>query len=248
MKWKNLAVLVGISCLSWHYPNDFLSEQTKFERVRKAIQDKKALLETTLNKHQISINELNILLIAYKNTDTLEIYAKNKAQSSYEKVFSYRICARSGNLGPKRQEGDGQVPEGFYYVSRFNPTSNFYLSLGINYPNHADKIKSNAKNLGGDIFIHGACVTIGCLPMTDDIIQEIYLLAVYAKNSGQTQIPVYIFPFPMTTQNIKTAETLYRTNTSLETFWNNLKIGYDKFAQDKKALSVKIAPNGDYTY
>jgi murein L,D-transpeptidase YafK len=32
-------------------------------------------------------------------------------------------------------EGDYQVPEGFYYITEFNPASNYHLSLGINYPN-----------------------------------------------------------------------------------------------------------------
>jgi len=41
----------------------------------------------------------------------------------------------SGKLGPKRQQGDMQIPEGFYHISGFNPASNFYLSLRINYPN-----------------------------------------------------------------------------------------------------------------
>ena len=102
------------------------------------------------------------------------------------------------NFLPKSGKRNCQIPEDFYYINRFNSTSNLYLLLGINYPNLSDKSKSNATNLGGAIFIHGSCVTIGCLPMTDDKIKEIYLYAINAKNNGQDRIPVYIFPSRIT--------------------------------------------------
>lgn len=100
-------------------------------------------------------------------------------------IKDYQICSLSGELGPKRQQGDLQVPEGFYWIDRFNPASNFYLSLGINYPNQFDRILGKSGELGGDIFIHGGCVTIGCIPITDDKIKELYLIAVEAKSNGQ---------------------------------------------------------------
>ena len=148
-------------------------------------------------------------------------------------------------LGPKRREGDGQVPEGFYYVNKFNPVSQFYLSLGINYPNSSDKIKSSFPRLGGDIYIHGKCVTIGCLPMTDDKIKEIYLYAVYARNCGQSKIPIYIFPFKMKNENLNTYQKIYPEWTS---FWNNLKSGYDKFEKERKELKISIDKNGNYIF
>jgi len=140
------------------------------------------------------------------------------------------------------------VPEGFYHINRFNPTSSFYLSLGINYPNLADKRKSNSSNLGGDIFIHGSCVTIGCLPMTDNYIKEIYLISVLAKNCGQSKIPVYIFPFKMSDQNLTTYCAKYKENKGLISFWNNLKTGYDKFIKTQKELAIGVNENGDYIY
>ena len=145
-------------------------------------------------------------------------------------------------------QGDEQVPEGFYYIDRFNPMSKFYLSLGLNYPNRSDKRKGKAGSLGGDIFIHGSCVTIGCLPMTDTHIKEIYLLAVHAKNNGQSKIPVYIFPFKMTDQNMATYKARYKDNKELTLFWENLKPGYDKFTKYHRELDIEVAENGDYTY
>jgi murein L,D-transpeptidase YafK len=151
-------------------------------------------------------------------------------------------------LGPKREEGDYQVPEGFYYIDRFNPASSYYLSLGINYPNLSDRRKSTATNPGGDIFIHGSCVTIGCIPMTDDKIKEIYLYAINAKNNGQNKIQVYIFPFRMTDQNFNRFRKEYSNNTGLIDFWTNLKTGYDKFEKYKKELDISVNDAGDYVF
>ena len=239
---------MGIILLSFTFQTDFLTEQKKHERVRTAIKEKQGLIEKELKDHSISIDNLKLLIIAYKDNDLVDIYAKTVKLGPYKKILSYDVCSRSGQLGPKRQQGDGQVPEGFYHIDRFNPSSSFYLSLGLNYPNLADKRKSKARDLGGDIFIHGSCVTIGCLPMTDNFIKEIYLLAVYARNNGQHKIPVYIFPFRMTDQNMITYKAKYRENKELISFWDNLKIGYDKFVKDSKELNIKVTENGDYTY
>jgi len=160
-------------------------------------------------------------------------------------IASSSFCKLSGLLGPKRKEGDGQVPEGFYYIEKFNPTSQFYLSLGINYPNQSDKIKSNFPRLGGDIYIHGKCVTIGCLPMTDDKIKEIYLYALYSKNCGQLKIPVYIFPFKMSEENQEICVKKYPQWTE---FWKNLKQGYDIFEKERRALKISVDKKGNYTY
>ena len=248
MKKTTITSILGLFFLSFTNKTDFLTEQKKFERVRTAFEQKQGILEKTLNENEISVDNLNLLLIAYKDNDLLEVYAKTKLAKSYKKILSYDICSRSGILGPKRKQGDEQVPEGFYHINRFNPKSNFYLSLGLNYPNLADEKKSNASNLGGDIFIHGSCVTIGCLPMTDNLMKEVYLLAVYAKNNGQNNIPVYIFPFKMSDQNMTTYKTKFKDNKELISFWDNLKFGYDKFFKSSKELNIKVKENGDYTF
>lgn len=227
---------------------DFILEQTKYERVRTAAKEKQSILEKKLKDSAISLNNLHIILVAYKDNDLLDVYAKNKQEHAYKKILSYNICSRSGQLGPKRKQGDGQVPEGFYFIDRFNPSSNFYLSLGINYPNDSDKRKSNANSLGGDIFIHGSCATIGCLPITDNYIKELYILAIYARKNGQYKIPVYIFPFQMSNDNMVTYKTKFKNNTALIGFWDILKVGYDKFMNNPKELNIKVASNGDYRF
>ena len=77
---------------------------------------------------------------AFKDERTLEIWGANSATSKLRLLQKYRVLAASGTLGPKRQYGDMQVPEGWYYVDRFNPFSSYHLSLGLNYPNGADRV------------------------------------------------------------------------------------------------------------
>lgn len=82
--------------------------------------------------------------------------------------------------------------------------------------------------------------------MTDDKIKEIYLYAVYAKDSGQNKIPVYIFPFNMTEINFDYYKKYY--DKSLIDFWYNIKKGYDIFQNTKKELNIKIDSNGNYVF
>ncbi len=245
---STIILILGIVLSSFTIQSEFISEQKKYEKVRTAFGEKQVYLENKLNEHKIKLSNVNLLFVVFKDDDLLDVYAKSKTESSYRKILSYKICSRSGELGPKRKQGDRQVPEGFYHIDRYNPTSNFYLSLGINYPNLSDKRKSNANNPGGDIFIHGSCVTIGCLPMTDNYIKEIYVLAVHAKNNGQSKIPVYIFPFQMTDQNLLNYKNNFKSNKELISFWDNLKPGYDIFFSNFKELKVKVADNGDYIF
>jgi murein L,D-transpeptidase YafK len=242
-----VASLIGISMSAT--PVTFLEEQLKFERVNSAYEEKEQTLKQTLGRHKISIDKLNLLIVACKDSDELDVYGKNTDDVSFKKILSYRVCARSGTLGPKSRRGDDQVPEGFYYIDRFNPKSNFHLSLGLNYPNQADKKRNGTTHdLGGDIFIHGACVTIGCLPMTDYSIKEIYVLAAHARSNGQTKIPVYIFPFRMTKTNLRLYGNRYKSHEKLVDFWKNLAEGYDRFMQDYREVTFHAKADGSYEF
>lgn len=216
-------------------------------RVKKAVEEKKEIVSNYLSTQKLTINNFNLLIIAYKQEKELQIFVKHKDSSNYKYLLTYEICSSSGVLGPKRKEGDLQVPEGFYYISHFNPYSNFYLSLKVSYPNASDKILSDKIHPGGDIYIHGSCVTIGCIPITDEKIKELYLFAAYSSVNGQKQIPVYIFPFKMTDKNMnifsKQNENLKNIN-----FWTNLKQGYDLFVNNKKELKFDVDKNGQYIF
>ena len=140
------------------------------------------------------------------------------------------------------------MPEGFYHIDRLNPKSSYHLSLGINYPNASDKILSDKDAPGSDIFIHGRCVTVGCLPMTDDKMNEIYLSAEFATRSGQNKIPVHIFPFKMTKENIQKHINLTKRYDSYRGFWENLKGGYDTFEKNHVVPSIQVNNEGEYLW
>jgi len=253
MRWHFSTLLVVVALLAAFHANaapaaNFLAQQKQYERVRDAFAARGAHIDRALAAKGLEADKLNILFVAYKAEAKLELHAKKPGDKRYEKLTEYYICGTSGRLGPKRRQGDLQIPEGFYRIDRYNPTSVAWLSIGMNYPNAADKIKGRGGNLGGDIFIHGTCISWGCLAIGDDAIQDVYLYAVHARSSGQTDIPVYVFPFRMTEANMKTYAKLYEERPELKPFWENLKTGYDAFVRDGKALKVSVARNGDYRF
>ncbi|HXC04870.1 MAG TPA: hypothetical protein VNZ86_08970, partial [Bacteroidia bacterium] len=124
----------------------------------------------------------------------------------------------------------------------------YYVSLGISYPNKADRIWGGRGDLGGAIMIHGNCVTIGCVPLTDDIIKEVYVLAAEARNGGQTEIPVHLFPTALTAGNMDNLVREYAFHPDLIRFWKNLKQGYDYFEAKQILPEVTVSATGDYLF
>lgn len=228
--------------------NDFLTEQKTHDRVRTAYAEKESTLTVALAPFHLDLSDLNILIVTYKSEKELVIYGKKRSDDAYQKLFTYPICKSSGVPGPKRKMGDLQVPEGFYHIAIYNPESSYYLSLGLNYPNQSDSLKSTAPYLGGDIYIHGDCVTVGCMPMSDDKIKEIYVMALQAHAGGQSDIPVYSFPFKFTEANVAAFTAQYKDNAELLGFWKNLRIGYDLFHASLKELTVTVGEHGEYMF
>lgn len=177
----------------------------------------------------------------------MEVWVRNDIKEPFRLFKTYKICALAGTLGPKRMEGDYQVPEGFYYINEFNPRSTYYLSLGLNYPNASDKILSDSLMPGSDIYIHGSCVTVGCIPMTDKQIDEIYILAAHAKDLGQDFIPVHIFPVKYDVpKSVDYLNNLAKDDPSLKKFARQLEGAFDYFEKYKQLPVILIDDNGDY--
>ena len=225
-------------------PNSFKQNQLTYSRVRQAFQEKEAGVDAILQENRIDKNKLKIYLRSFKEEKEIELWVKNENEDNYALIKTYKVCKTSGSIGPKRKQGDLQIPEGFYHINRFNPNSNFYLSLGINYPNKSDRILGVKGNLGGDIFIHGACVTIGCLPITDDQIKELYIFCVEARNNDQTTIPVTIFPSRLSDSEFKRLTDLYNADPDKIGLWTDLKKGYDIFNQTKELPSIDFLSSG----
>ena len=134
----------------------------------------------------------NLTLIGLKYERRLEVWTQNNGKNIH--LVDYPFTAFSGILGPKFQEGDRQIPEGIYGISYLNPNSKFHLSMRVNYPNSFDKAmakKEKRTNLGSDIMIHGSDRTIGCIPIGDDKIEELYFLA---QKVGIKNIKVILTP------------------------------------------------------
>lgn len=224
----------------------FLSQQKKYSRVREALSDYEDHLKNSLVSIGVSVSKLEIYLRALKLEETLEIWVKNETDSVFQLFKEIPFCTFSGGLGPKRKQGDGQIPEGLYHIDRFNPYSSFHLSLGINYPNAADRILGVKGNLGGDIFLHGSCVSIGCISITDPIISQVYLLAVWAKNNGQQKIPVHFYPFKMSSGKLEKIQQKYPVFKKYLELWNQLNEMYQFFDQHHYPALFKINNDGEY--
>jgi hypothetical protein len=139
------------------------------------------------------------------------------------------------------------VPEGFYYINEFNPKSSFHLSLGLNYPNSSDRILGDSLQPGGDIYIHGKCVTTGCIPIMDPQIEELYILAVHARNQGQDFIPVHIFPIQFKNPQSTAYLSKYLREFPEYTYMaGELKHAYNYFEKTKKLPVIMVGSNGEY--
>jgi len=225
---------------------NFRTEQKEYPRVKNAYQEKEMLIKQSLKQANLPYPPNEIYIRIFKTEQVLELWVRNQVSDTFQIFKEYKICASSGELGPKRREGDRQVPEGFYWVDKFIPMSNFHLALQINYPNKSDSILGMNGKLGGKICIHGDCVTIGCIPITDDCIKEVYLMAIEAKSSGQERIPVHIFPAKY--KNGMQAVQRFEKNKRLNDFWLNLKVGYDYFEKYKCLPKISVKKNGIYQY
>ncbi len=134
-----------------------------------------------------------ITLVGLKKEKILQVYAAG-ADGHLKFIHSYPILAASGKQGPKLEEGDGQVPEGFYGIESLNPNSAYHLALRVNYPNKFDKeqgAKDGRKALGSDIMIHGSSASAGCLAMGDPASEELFILA---ADTGIDKINLILCP------------------------------------------------------
>jgi murein L,D-transpeptidase YafK len=220
---------------------DFRDEQSRFPRVRAARAEKERAVRERFEAAGAGWPPRAIFVRVFKEERVLELWAKARRGGAWMPVKAYPICAASGSAGPKRRQGDWQVPEGFYTISGFNPFSIFHLSLRVDYPNRADRLREGRGGLGGDIFIHGNCVSIGCVAIEDDGIKELYWAAVEARAAGQARIPVHIFPFRMSAENVAA-----RATGGVAGFWRNLQEGYAWFEDRGRPPEVSVDAKGRY--
>ena len=150
-------------------------------------------LEKTFKEVGLEYPPDRLTYLVFKDAGRFEVWGRSES-GTWGQVSNYKILGASGGLGPKLKQGDKQVPEGVYALTVFNPNSRFHLSMGLNYPNMFDRTmarQDGRTSLGGDIFIHGSFVSIGCLAMGDTAIEELFLLT---HDVGLARTRVVIVP------------------------------------------------------
>ncbi len=141
-----------------------------------------------------------LTLIGLKYEQRLEVWGL--LDEKWYHIHDYPFSAFSGRLGPKLEEGDRQIPEGIYRITYLNPKSKFHLSMRLNYPNAFDRRvakRDGRVNLGGDIMIHGSNRTVGCIPIGDEAIEELYALV---EKVGITQTRVILAPIDFRVRDV----------------------------------------------
>ena len=214
------------------------------DRVAAARKRCEASLRARFEKVGVKYPAAEVFFRAMKRDAIVELWANSAAGEPLKLVATYAVTRNSGGPGPKRVQGDAQVPEGFYEVDRFNPKSLFHLSLGLNYPNASDRILSDRERPGGDIFIHGKCVSIGCLPLGDEAIEEAYLAAL---DSRTRPVRVHIFPARMDAPDWPAwRDEQAKEKPKLKIFWAQLARGWEFFEKDHRPPTFTVSKDGDY--
>ena len=136
-------------------------------------------------------------IVAQKAKRLLIVYSRKRP------IKAYRVALGDAPVGHKHFEGDEKTPEGLYHIDGKNPHSQAHKSLGISYPNAADKAYAarHGQPPGGLVKIHGIWNgqghigkahllddwTNGCIAITDEEIDELY-------DRVKVGIPVLILP------------------------------------------------------
>jgi murein L,D-transpeptidase YafK len=153
---------------------------------------RRAVLKRTAAEIGVAYPPPRLTLVGYKRESVLEVWAARG--NGWTRYRSYAVLAASGGAGPKLREGDRQVPEGVYRLTHLNPASSYHLSIRVDYPNAFDRARGaedGRPSLGGDIYIHGKAVSIGCLAIGDENIEELFTLV---ADTGLANARIVIAP------------------------------------------------------
>ncbi|CAN5344568.1 hypothetical protein BH20BAC1_BH20BAC1_21500 [soil metagenome] len=239
-----LLILVSLGAVAQY---SFVDEQKASYRMANVFHSKEQQLQKEFEEKGFQWPAKYVYIRSFKYDAQLEVWVKNSVKDKYKLFKTYKVCMQSGTMGPKRLQGDYQVPEGFYYINEFKSNSAYHLSLGLNYPNASDRILSDSFRPGGAIYIHGSCVSVGCIPVTDNEIEEIYILGSYARASGVDFIPVHVFPFRYSSRrSTEYFNVAAKDNEALQKFASQLREAYDKFEETKQLPLIMIDRNGRY--
>jgi murein L,D-transpeptidase YafK len=226
--------------------SEFAQAQLRHSRVRGAQNNARPRIQRLFAERGIRHPAAEVFVRVFKRDRQLEVWVRPVDSSRFQLLKTYGICALAGKPGPKRRQGDAQVPEGFYNIDLFNPQSSYHLSMRVDYPNASDVAARSDAPLGGDIYIHGGCRSDGCLAMTDAGIEELYWLGIEAHAMGQTQIPIHIFPARLTDAELRLMKDVFADQPDLVEFWKTLQPGYEFFEKNRRLPDVMVDRRGTY--
>ncbi len=242
-----LVIIVSSQTGLLYAQGNFVDYQKTFARVADVFRRKEEGIKKEFKEKGLEWPAKYVYIRSFKLDSQLEVWVKSKKTDNFKLFKTYKVCAMAGSLGPKRMQGDYQVPEGFYYINEFRPNSTYHLSLGLNYPNASDRMLSDSLYPGGDIYIHGSCVTEGCIPITNDQIEDLYIVTSYAHASGQEYIPVHIFPVQFNNpRSVAYLDRFMKTYHSYKSLVENLRSAYQYFEVHKQIPVVVLNPMGQY--
>lgn len=230
--WKRPAVLASL--LMMLHPESHAQDRVGPARARSGEK-----IAQKCREAGVSYPPRELFLRGFKAEQQLEAWARSD-DGPLRLVGTWPVLAASGDPGPKRRQGDRQVPEGCYRVVVFNPKSNYHLSLGLDYPNASDRVRSDKTKPGDHIYIHGNEVSIGCLALGDAAIEELYLLA---QDTREKPIAVHLFPARMAGPAWEKLRAEHPRHASL---WAELSPIHDAFERTRQVPAVSIESDGRY--
>jgi murein L,D-transpeptidase YafK len=207
----------------------FALEAHAEDRVAQARPEAEPRIRDRFAKAHVPYPPPELFLRAFKREALLELWAGPKGGPLIP-IHTYPICSASGGLGPKRT------------------MSNFHLSLKVSYPNASDVLRGTRGRLGGDIYVHGNCVSIGCIAIEDRPIEEVYLAALDARAAGARRISIHIFPQRLDAEGWKALQAQAKDRPDLLAFWEELVPAFQAFEESHRVPEIQVDPTtGRYT-
>jgi murein L,D-transpeptidase YafK len=209
-------------------------------RVALARSDKLATVQALFAERGVTFPPAELLLRGYKHERELEVWASSEPGAPLSHVTTFGVCAASGLLGPKRREGDRQVPEGYYTIEFLHAASDYYLALKVSYPNASDRLLGHPTQPGSDIMIHGRCASIGCLALGDERIQELWVMSEALRVR-----PIHVHFLPARDRALLHDDPAFADQQS---FWENLYQGQELFERTRRPPVVTVERDGRYAF
>ncbi|MBE9483405.1 MAG: hypothetical protein IMY74_01075, partial [Bacteroidetes bacterium] len=118
---KTILLIALFAIINSLYAQDFKETQMQNGRVLKAYEEKEIIMKALLEANDLDLLSLQIFIRAFKHENMMEVWGRDSLHEQFMLLKEYRICRISGEAGPKRKQGDRQIPEGCYHIDRFNP-------------------------------------------------------------------------------------------------------------------------------